>query len=177
MANRATVLQRLDFLKTGITARPLTKPAMGSFILLAVIALAGMSGLGLAMAAQQDKVPPLVDNAGYYFKANDGLQPPILKNESKAPRAMSGELKEAIRQAVERDGQIMVAVEVYVDETGKVNRQLTRVVTPSTCPAWDKAVLERYFEEEYYPALIDGKPVKYKSTSWLGTGNFARNNK
>lgn len=160
MANRATVLRRLDFLNKGISARPLTNSALGMFVLLACIALSGMSGLGLAaVPAKQSSGDQAADSSDYLMMAD--IMPKI-KSMPKRPEMPSQLVKAMVAKG---DTIVVSKLDIFVDENGDVNRELTRVRnTPSYYPELNQIALEWVLQMKFQPAMIAGTPVKVRMT-------------
>jgi len=159
MATRATVLRRLDFLKRGIAARPLPKAALGTFAVLALAALTGLSGLSLAVAAEKEQPQArAVDSSGYLMYAE---VMPKIKSMPPRPEMPS----EVVKAMVEKgDTALVTKLEFFVDESGEVNRELTRVTNASVFPELDRIALEWARQMKFEPALNKGQPVKVRMT-------------
>jgi TonB family protein len=151
------VLRRLDFLKRGIAARPLTRTALGMFAVLALAVLTGLSGLSLAVAAEKEQPQArAVDSSGYLMYAE---VMPKVKFVPPRPEMPS----EVVRTMVANgDTTLVTRLEFFVDETGAVNRELTRVTNASVFPELDRIALEWARQMTFEPALDKGKPVRVR---------------
>lgn len=151
MASRSTVLRRLDFLKKGIGAAPLSAATRAGFGLTGLVVLAAFSTLSLG---------PLQAAGG---KAGETRTADISKYQTAAevmPRVKTMPPRPEMPMEIARqEVDVITRIEFFVKEDGSVDRELTRISKQSGFPELDELTLTWAKKMEFEPALQGGKPV------------------
>ena len=153
MASRSTILRRLDFLKLGIGAAPLTRAARAGFALAGLTLLFALSACDLT--SQDPGLAPgntvlQSDVASEYLTVAEVL--PKLKAVPQRPEMPA----DIARQQV----SVNTRIELFVKSDGTVHGELTRIAETSGYPELDEIALNWAKKMEFHPATTkEGKPV------------------
>jgi TonB family protein len=153
MVGKAQIIRRLEALKGKIKALPLSRTQVSAFLTLAVLSLTVVSTVDLISDRGLLQAAPAEDE---WLSVAEVM--PRFKNSP--PKAKMPE--EITKKLAEADTTVTSVIVFYIDEQGKVDKELTKIKSSSGYKELDKIALDWAVKLEFNPALDRGKPVKVK---------------